>query len=152
MARHTIRNQIETAAFDILKQHPNGLQYSELRRRISEENPNFKINTIYGTLVGLGTRFPDKISKPSRGLFRLTEYSDKETGELKEELLSKPDTKIKEEDFYKPFAEWLVNDLEDCTKAIPLGRNVFKDKWGTPDVIRKRESKSSDILKVATEI
>jgi hypothetical protein len=152
MARHTIRNQIETAAFDILKQHPNGLQYSELRRRISEENPNFKINTIYGTLVGLGTRFPDKISKPSRGLFRLTEYSDKETGELKEELLSKPDTKIKEEDFYKPFAEWLVNDLEDCTKAIPLGRNVFKDKWGTPDVIGKRESKSSDILKVATEI
>ena len=60
MARHTIRNQIETAAFDILKQHPNGLQYSELRRRISEENPNFKINTIYGTLVGLGTRFPNR--------------------------------------------------------------------------------------------
>jgi hypothetical protein len=92
------------------------------------------------------------VFKPSRGLFRLTEYSDKDTGELKEELLPKPDRKIKEEDFYMPFAEWLVNDLEDCTKAIALGGNLFKDKWGTPDVIGKRESKSSDILKVPTEI
>lgn len=51
-----------------------------------------------------------------------------------------------------PFADWLVNDLEDCTKAIPLGGNIFKDKRGTPDIIGKRESKSSDILKMSTEI
>jgi hypothetical protein len=70
----------------------------------------------------------------------------------KEELIPKLDKKIKEEDFYGPFAEWLVNDLEDCTKAIGLGGNLFKDKWGTPDVIGKRESKLSDILKVPTEI
>jgi hypothetical protein len=29
----------------------------------------------------------------------------------------------------------LVNDLEECTKAIPLGGNRFQDRWGTPDVI-----------------
>ena len=29
----------------------------------------------------------------------------------------------------------LVNDLEECTKAVPLGGNRFQDRWGTPDVI-----------------
>ncbi len=28
-----------------------------------------------------------------------------------------------------------MNDLDECTKAISLGGNAFKDKWGTPDVI-----------------
>lgn len=50
------------------------------------------------------------------------------------------------------FADWLVNELEECTKAIPLGGNKFKDKWGTPDVIGVREPRKSDILKPPTEI
>ena len=60
--------------------------------------------------------------------------------------------KAKEEDFYRPFADWLKNEIEDVTEAIELGRNVFKDKWGTPDVIGKREPRRSDIIKGATEI
>ena len=60
--------------------------------------------------------------------------------------------RVKEEDFYAPFADWLENDLEECTKAIPLGGNRFKDRWGTPDVIGKRESRKSDILEAETEI
>ena len=59
---------------------------------------------------------------------------------------------IKEEDFYKPFADWLVNELEECTKAIELGGNIFRDKWGTPDVVGVRESKRSDIIQFPTEI
>ena len=39
-----------------------------------------------------------------------------------------------------------------CTRAIPLGGNLFRDKWGTPDVIGKRESRISDIVKMPTEI
>ena len=61
-------------------------------------------------------------------------------------------TKIKEDQFYKPFAEWLVGELEECTKAIPLGGNLFGSKWGTPDVIGVREPRKSDIIKFATEI
>jgi len=34
-----------------------------------------------------------------------------------------------------PFADYLVKELEECTKAIPLGGNRFQDRWGTPDVI-----------------
>ena len=60
--------------------------------------------------------------------------------------------KLSEKAFYEPFADWLVNDLEECTKAIGVGGNVFKDKWGTPDVIGIREPKKSDIVKFPTEI
>jgi hypothetical protein len=60
--------------------------------------------------------------------------------------------KIKEEDFYEPFSDWLVNELEEATKAIALGGSRFKDKWGTPDVIAVREAKRSDIIKPPTEI
>jgi hypothetical protein len=60
--------------------------------------------------------------------------------------------KIKEEDFYAPFADWLKNEIEDVTHAISLGGNAFRDKWGTPDVIGKKESKRSDVIKGSTEI
>lgn len=109
-------------------------------------------NTIHGTVWDLATRLPEKVYKPSRGLFRLVEFLDKDTDQLKVDLVPKPPQKTKEEDFYSPFADWLVNDFEECTKAIPLGGNKFKDKWGTPDVIGKRESKKSDILQAPTEI
>ncbi len=45
-----------------------------------------------------------------------------------------------------------MNELEECTKAIPLGGNKFKDKWGTPDVIGIREPRQSDIIKPQTEV
>src|ERR1035437_3013649 len=57
-----------------------------------------------------------------------------------------------EEQFYRPFAGWLTNDREECTKAIHLGGNRFRDKWGTPDVIGKRESAPSDIVKSHPEV
>jgi hypothetical protein len=57
-----------------------------------------------------------------------------------------------EKDLYDPFAHWLVNELRECTKAIPLGGKIFRDKWGTPDVIGIRESKKSHIIQFPTEI
>jgi hypothetical protein len=36
--------------------------------------------------------------------------------------------KAKEEDFYARFADWLKNEIEDVTHAIPLGGNKFRDK------------------------
>lgn len=59
---------------------------------------------------------------------------------------------ISEEDFYEPFRDWLVNELEEATKAICLGGCRFKDKWGTPDVIAVREGRRSDIIEFPTEI
>ena len=73
-----------------------------------------------------------------------------------DEQIAKPKTtkkaEIKEEDFYPAFADWIVNELEEATKAISLGGNKFRDKWGTPDIIAIREAKRSDIIKPPTEI
>lgn len=149
-----IGSRIREAAFALLKQHPEGLRWADLTRQVSESDPSFNPNTIQGNLWDLHQRFPDKVYKPSRGLFRLMEFRDRDTDtdQLRPDLVPEPAGRVQEEDFYGPFADWLENDLEECTKAIPLGGNRFKDRWGTPDVIGKRESKKSDILQGETEI
>lgn len=149
------KEQITEKVLQILKEHPEGLKYSELVKFGKEQFPNFPSGTIHGSIWNLDTKLPNKIYKPSRGLFKLTIYkSEEELTDGAETEVPKPDihSKIKEEDFYQPFADWIVNELEECTSAISLGRNYFKDKWGTPDVIGIRESRRSDIIKTNTEI
>lgn len=92
------------------------------------------------------------IYKPAKGLFLHLKY--KPEGDQLEPplLLPMPPSRIREEDFYDAFANCLVEDLEECTKAISLGGHRFKDKWGTPDVIGIRRSRESDIIKLPTEI
>lgn len=148
----TIRERITEIAFKLLKANPDGIRYADLIRKIIQEDGSLKPNTVHGTVWDLDTKFPNRVFKPSRGLFRLTEFRDQDTDQLRPELLPKPAKKINEEDFYRIFADWLVNDLEECTKAIALGGNKFRDKWGTPDVIGTRESKRSDIIQAPTEI
>jgi hypothetical protein len=140
----TRREKIIAKAIEILKSNPDGIRYSVLVRKISQEFPEIPVNTIHGTVWNLETRVPNEVYKPARGLFRHVEFKERE--------ISPEIENIREEDFYEPFANWLVNELEECTKAISLGGNRFKDKWGTPDVIGKREPRRSDIVKGPTEI
>lgn len=124
----TIGERIVEKAFQVLDGIPEGVRYSELVRRIIEIENSFKPNTVHGNVWNLDERFPDRVYKPSRGLFRLTKYRGAETDQLKEELIPKQAKRIKEEEFYEPFADWLVNEMEECTKAISLGGNRFRDK------------------------
>lgn len=147
----TRREKIIPKVIEILKLNPDGIRYSDLVRRISQEFPDIPVNTIHGTVWDLDKRLPNEVYKPARGLFRHVNFKEEEISK-EEPKLPFEAVKIKEEDFYKPFASWLVNELEECTVAIPLGGNKFKDKWGTPDVIGKREPQRSDIVKAPTEI
>lgn len=119
-----------------------GLRYSEMVKLISEIDDKFNVNTIGGCIWDLDAHFPEKVYS----LFSLKEYKDPESDDLKKEIQQKESAKVKEEDFYEPFSDWLQNDIEDVTHSIPLGKNCFKVKWGTPDVIGKRESRRSDII------
>ena len=148
----TRREKITEKAIELLKENPDGLRYSEIVRSIYEHFNNIPIKNIQWTVWELHTQLPDTIYKPSRGLFRLIEYRSEETDQLEERLVPKQPKRIKEEDFYTPFADWLVSELEECTKAIALGGNRFKDKWGTPDVIGKKESLRSDMIEAPIEI
>lgn len=148
-----VTERIKATALDLLEQHPEGLRYSQLKSRIQLADASFNSNTINGSIWNLASVFPDKVYKPSKGLFRLVKYRPLES-EVPEpaELPIALAAKVREEAFYVPFADWLVNEIEDATQAIPLGGNIFKDKWGTPDVVGKMESRRSDIIKGPTEI
>lgn len=141
----TITGRIRKFALEILEQHPQGLEYKDLRKEVLLCE-NFNPNTISGSLYNLNEKYSDLVYKPKTGLYRLLKYSE-------DTFIEKSSKKIiAEEKFYEPFAQWLVYELEECTNAIGLGGNYFKDKWGTPDVIGVRESRKSDIISFATEI
>ncbi len=150
MAR--IGDRITKKALELLRKTPAGIPRAVLARQISASDDTLKLSSIKWHISHLVQKRPRKVYKPSRGLFRLVEYRDPETDQLKDDLVIKLKKTIREEDFYEPFADWLQSDMEECTKAIALGGNKFRDKWGTPDVIGKRESKRSDIIQAPVEI
>jgi hypothetical protein len=155
MSSTTITGQIRKIALEILENNPQGVRYSDLSRKILEHG-NFNKNTISGATWDLDITYPDQVYKPDRGVFRLLKFKEdiavQPDEQLKNEVKQTKTKIIKEEDFYKPFADWLMNELEECTNAIGLGGNIFRDKWGTPDVVGIRESKRSDIFTFPTEI
>ena len=140
----TSKEQIVAKAVDLLRQNPHGLRYSDLRRRIHEALPEANPNTIGGTIWNLELQVPSEVTKPARGMYLHASFREPAT-ELPAVREPPPAEKIREAQFYEPFADWLVKELEECTKAIAVGGAVFKDKWGTPDVVGIREPKKSDM-------
>lgn len=151
-----IIDQIRQVALELLYENPNGLRYTELNKRVIDRDPKFNYNTVRGATWDLDVKIPDQVYKPDRGIFKLLKYKDVEGPTPVPPGGGGPPVPPapfpREEDFYKPFADWIVKELEECTKAIELGGNRFRDKWGTPDVIGVRKSRQSDILKLPTEI
>ena len=93
--------QIKDKAFEILEENPDGLRYSQLHAQIRNSNPKFNGNTVTGSIWNLEVQFPDKVWKPSKGLFQLVKYKSPEA--LVKEVAATPvvtaNAKIKEEDF-----------------------------------------------------
>jgi hypothetical protein len=135
----TQREKIIKKVYEILENKPKGIRYADLIRGISEELPGVNVNAIHGTVWF----FKQKIDKgeikdvvrPEKGLYILQKYLKEREFGMSEYGEEEETEEIREEDFYKLFADYLVNDLEECTKAVPLGGNRFQDRWGTPDVI-----------------
>lgn len=145
-----IGEQIAKTAITLLEKIPQGLRFSQLVRRVKEALPEANLNTINGNTWNLDSRFPEIIYKPARGVFRHCRFKETEVPEIA--AIEEPAEQVEEEQFYAPFANWIVNELEECTKAISLGGNTFRDKWGTPDVIGIRRARESDIIKPPAEI
>jgi hypothetical protein len=146
----TKKERITADALKLLETHHDGLRFSELVKKIQEIYPNESYGNFTGSIWNLDARFPDKIYKPARGLFRLTKYKPEEQPPT--EVSVPVATAAKEVEFYQPFADWLVNGVEECTKAIPLGGNRLKEKWGTPDVFGLFEPRKNDIVQVPMEV
>jgi hypothetical protein len=151
-----ITQRIKVEALKILERHPEGMRYSELHAAISASDSAFKSGSISGCISNLDVHYPEFVYKPARGRFRLLRFKEPAVNgaEAPDRPQEPPEAagRVPEEAFYAPFADWLKNEIEDVTQAIPLGRNVFRDKWGTPDVIGKRAPRASDIIKGPVEI
>src|SRR5439155_18642318 len=150
---------IRNKAIEILDGKPDGLRYPDLVKELAAAFPAANLNTIR-TVVGgtLERERPRDVYKPARGLYRLTKY--REQSQVAETpsppTVTTPTTatavesETTEEDFYDPFAKNLEGDLDECTRAIPLGGNILRWKWGTPDVIGVYESRRTHIIKSDT--
>lgn len=145
----TSTHKVIRRATELVGEAPQGMRYSELHRVITAEFPDIPSNTVHGALHRFRSDLPAGIYLPDRGLYQHERFksADSEQPASKEQGV-----KIKEEDFYQSFADWLINELEECTRAIPVGGATFRDKWGTPDVVGIREARRSDIIKPPTEV
>ncbi|OHA53793.1 MAG: hypothetical protein A3A30_02260 [Candidatus Terrybacteria bacterium RIFCSPLOWO2_01_FULL_48_14] len=122
----TKREQIISKVIELLKQNQQGVRYSEIVKQIKELLPEIPINTIHGTVWDLDVQKSNEIYKADRGLFRHVSFRGKD--EIVKQPIQSEKQTIREQDFYELFADYLVGKLDDCTKAISLGGNIFKDK------------------------
>jgi hypothetical protein len=148
--------QIRDLARSIIASNPGGVRYSVLTQKISQQAPETPRNTIHGAVWNLDATFPNEITKPSRGLFtpilkQGNESNLVETAETTEQTTT-TGTKVKESDFYEPFAQWLKNDLDEATKVASLGGAGLKSKWGTPDVVGVYKPLASNLIKFPLEV
>lgn len=148
MARRveTKKEQSREVCVEVLKSEADGLNFSELIRRIHGQAPNLNKNTLRRVIPEFADESNSDLIKTPAGLYKLASM------QIQERQPPEDSPSINEESFYAPFADWLRYELEECTKAISLGGNKFKDKWSTPDVIGVMEPQRSDIIQAPIEI
>ncbi len=152
MAKLTVK-QIQELAKSIIAANPGGIRYSALVNQILQLNPETNENTIYGSVWDLDKTFPNEVAKPSRGLFTPAKKIENDIISLgSAEEVGPTGIKIKESDFYEPFAEWLKNDLDEVTDVAALGGGGLKGKWGTPDVVGTYKKQPGNVIEFPIEI
>ena len=149
MSEPTSTAKVRAKAHELLADAPKGIRYMDLHRTIGSLFPDIPKNTVHGALHKFRTNLPADIQVVTKGLYRHIKFTQAQEAAAVE-TAKKP--KIKEEDFYQPFADWLENELEECTKAIALGGARFGNKWGTPDVVGVRVASRDDLIKFQEEV
>ncbi|MFC5437481.1 hypothetical protein ACFPME_13030 [Rhodanobacter umsongensis] len=146
----TIRKRVADVLTEAIQHSPSGLRWAELHRTAERALPGENQNSIHGSIHYFASHLPAEISKPERGLYV---YGAEAT--TSPDLSSVPAvslSRLKEEDFYQSFADWLKDEVEEATVAIPLGGNSFGTKWGTPDVIALFQPRRTDPIKFPEEV
>jgi len=143
---------VQDIARQIVAKSPGGIRYSDLVIRIHNENPETPKKTVQHSVWNLQTIFPEEITKPSRGLFTPVGKTGEEPVVIgSTEQIAATGAKIKEADFYEPFAEWLRNE-DEVNWASILGGSGLRTKWGTPDVVGTYKPLASNLIKFPIEI
>jgi len=144
-------DMLRNKAIELLKNNPNGLRYSELVKELHGIFPNVP-DSIRNAIWDLDVKRSREVYKPTRGLFK---YRSADEGNHESPTAQVPVTATKavqEEEFYEPFANWLKEELGECTEAVALGGNYLSKKWGTPDVIGVYKPSKRDVIQFPAEI
>lgn len=67
----TITGRINIKLLDILDQNPDGVRWVDLARAVKVADASVHPKTLNGCIWKLTETFPDRVSKPAKGLFRL---------------------------------------------------------------------------------
>ena len=78
MQSSKVTERINAKVFELLEDHPEGLRWSELLSKIKESDSTLHPKTVNGCVWKLTKKFPDKVYKPSKGIFRLLKYKSSE--------------------------------------------------------------------------
>jgi hypothetical protein len=153
VAQLTVK-QIQERAKSIITSNPGGIRYTPLANQIVLENPETNEGTIYTSVSNLDKTFPNEISKPSRGLYTpaMAAEADPVSIATTEEVALIGATLFKESELYKPFADWLKNELEEVTEVAALGGGGLRGKWGTPDVVGTYKKQPGNVIEFPIEI
>ncbi|MDO8649717.1 MAG: hypothetical protein Q7K33_00135 [Candidatus Berkelbacteria bacterium] len=69
-----VTHRIYARIFELLETYPGGLHWSELLLKTKGSDGSFHPKTVNGCIWKLIEKFPDKVYKPSKGLFQLVKY------------------------------------------------------------------------------
>ena len=145
-------NSIRNKAIELLKNNTNGLRYSELVRELHNIFPNVPLKSLPASIWDLNVTRSGEVYKPTRGLFKYRFSGEAETEKTTETTIETTKEAVQEEGFYEPFANWLKDELGECTVACALGANYLGKKWGTPDVVGVYKPLSRDVIKFQPEV
>ena len=133
----SLRAKYRKKAIEIMDNYPKGIHYSELLREVQRYFPDANWNTLEGSLWNLDETSKELVIKPERGKFLSKKFSlsmvDEAPQKHPQENIDINDTT--EEAFYKPFADYLIENLSECIIADAYGNNRLGRKWMTPDVV-----------------
>ena len=62
--------------FELLEQYPEGIRWAELNAMVEASDPSLNPKTINGCVWRLVEKYPERVYKPSKGVFRLTKHRD----------------------------------------------------------------------------
>jgi hypothetical protein len=67
---------INEKALEIIGNHPEGIRWTDLLKQIQASDPGLHPKTINGCVWKLIEKYPDKVYKPEKGLFRLVRFKN----------------------------------------------------------------------------
>ncbi|MCX6344422.1 MAG: hypothetical protein NT018_05030 [Armatimonadetes bacterium] len=133
MVKETQKDKIRSAVMSILQANPQGLRHGELVQSVQDFLPAVPRNTIHGNIHQMVTEESSQLYRPSPGLYMLRSTDEESLDQIIKKAIEQKD--LDESHFYQPFAEWLRDELNECTEAVRFGGGSLGKKWGTPDVI-----------------